>query len=115
MKAKSEPSDGRVRLMQQVRAGTGFKYFFMLRGVVLTIAITPRKNGDDPSDWRVDVNAGREEQEVLVTEWGDTRGAALCGAGTAWANATTTDTSIPTLPDFDWSVVTEALSAVRAI
>ncbi len=111
MSADKEAAEGRVRLMQQVRAGAGFRYFFMSRGVKLTIGISPRANEGDPSDWRVDVKAGKDPDELAISEWAATKGEALSLAGVSWATASA---SHP-FPDFDWTAVTEALRTVRAI
>lgn len=111
MKASRDETDDRLRLLQQARAGEGFRYYFMLRKLMLTITISPRAGADDPAEWKVEVRAGQGLDEVVVANWGQTRDEALSDAGAAWA----TQSAAVHLPRFDWEIVTEALRSVRAV
>lgn len=109
MKAAPEP-DGKLRLAQQSRTAEGNRYFFMCRGVMLTVYISPRSTPEDPSDWRVEVRAGTAPDEAIVQAWAPTRMQAVAEAGQSWATL-----PVSALPAIDWALIVEALQEVRAL
>jgi hypothetical protein len=109
MRQKPEKStNDHLRITQQYHERGGMAYDF---GLKLRVRVFPRASADEPGDWRVEARTSDAPGVPVVTGWGKTKADALQDTGRAWiANAPECG-----LPPIDWEIVTQALSAVRAV
>jgi hypothetical protein len=109
----SKDSKTTLRITHQARIiGGGMSYALKCEGVSLTLMVTPRLKETDAGEWRIEARSKRNEHEdVVATEWGETRVDALRAVGRSW------NWSLPThgLSIFDWEDVARVLREVRAL
>jgi hypothetical protein len=109
MREKKEKLDeSRLRITLQYRERGGMSYDF---GSELRLRVFPSEHTDDPGEWRLEARTSDVAGSSVITGWGHTRADALREAIGRW----TTEAPALGLPTFDWKVVTDALSAVRAV
>jgi hypothetical protein len=109
--ANKTTEPGGLRITNQYRSRRGMMYELECNGNNLDVHVTARENAGDPADWRVDARLGHAEDAATITEWGDTRAAALERVGRSWAE----QCWARSLPSFDWEHVAKALTLVRAL
>jgi len=100
----------KLTIANQFRDRESMIYDFVRRDERLTLRISARQNEADPGEFRVDASEGARG-EVFLSAWGKTRAEALAAVGVSWQEKQVE----LGLPSFDWSVVTSALEAVRAL
>jgi hypothetical protein len=111
MSTKRTPPDG-LRITNQYRSlHGGMMYEFECQGAKLDLHVSPRKNASDAGDWRIEARKGHAEEGAAVVEWAATRSLALQQVGRAWASQPVERG----LPRFDWELMAQALTAVRAL
>ena len=100
-----------LHITNQYRSRRGMMYELECNGNNLDVHVTARENAADPGEWRVDARQGHAEDAATITEWGDTRAAALERVGRAWD----LQSRALSLAPFDWELVARALTLVRAL
>jgi hypothetical protein len=109
MRARGEkPDENRLRITQQYRERGGMAYDF---GLKLRLRVFPREHTEDPGEWRLEARTSDVAGSSVITGWGSTRAEALSEAIRSW----TAEAPALGLPVFDWKIVTDALTAVRAV
>lgn len=109
MREKSNKlGDGKLRITQQYRERGGMSYDFGLR---LRLRVFPSEHGNDPGAWRIEARTSDAAGSSVITGWGNTRAQALEETIRSW----TSEAAALGLPTLDWKIITDALSAVRAL
>ncbi len=109
MRPKPEnPTPDTIRITQQYHDRGGMAYDF---GSKLRVRVFARTSAEDPGEWRVEARTSDASGVPVVTGWGSTRGDALADTARLWVIASVERG----LPNIDWTRVTEALGAVRAL
>jgi hypothetical protein len=102
-------SESSLRIGHQFRNGHAMVYCFQDRSTFLTLKVSARQSPDDAGEWRIEAHPS--DGRSLVVEWGSTRASALDAVSRTW----TSRASSEALPSFDWDVVAQALTRVRAL
>jgi len=108
--AKDKPRPP-VRITNQFRRRQGMVYDLSCEDIRLTIEVGPRENQDGLGEWNVGAHARQAPERPTIDQPGATRLDALSAVARTWAEKRGTFG----FPALDWSAVTEALQAVRAI
>jgi hypothetical protein len=108
MRHKPEEPNSILKITQQYHERGGMAYDF---GLKLRVRVFPRVTAEEPGDWRVEARTSDAPGVPVITGWGATKAEALLDTSRAWRAATLAQH----LPVVDWTVVTQALSAVRAV
>jgi len=111
LKEKIEKVPGALKITHQARGRNGMVYDLSADGHRLTVSIFQRESSDDEGDWRIEAQASRADEAIVVSRWGTSRIEALKSVGAAWAERAQADS----LPSFDWDAVSKLLETVRAV
>jgi hypothetical protein len=105
---RSRRSTEGVRLTQQFRVASGMVYWLEAAHQKIQLTISPRRSTDQEGAWRIAAQVrSKDEEPVVVEEWGETRAEALEVIGRTWLTRE--------LPLFDWEAVAGELNLVRAL
>jgi len=112
MREKRDQNALMITHQYRIPRNRGMTYGLKCDGVYLTLVVSPRLNGEDPGDWRVEARAKQQlRDDVIEAQWGETRREALSAMGRSWNE----HARMRGLRMFDWEDVARVLNEVRAL